>query len=150
MRRAALLLLAAALLLPGVARAQGDEEAAPIRFRPVDVYVDPHGQPLAAYQVEITAAGSAMIVGVEGGAAPAFAWPPHHDPAALTHKRIIIAAFSTDAALPTGRTRVATVHMRESGPGQPTYRATLQVAGGPDGRPIHATVDLEPEEGDRR
>jgi len=153
-RRVDLVVVAAALALgsavTAVTGAQAVEPAqGPIRFRPVHVYVDPAGAPLAAYQLEIVVDGNAMIVGVEGGEHPAFAWPPHYDPAALTGGRIILAAFDTGTELPTQRTRVATVHMRETGSVEPSYHATLQIAGGPDGRPIEATVELEPDEGDR-
>lgn len=144
----ALVLAVALLLLPGVARA-ADPEQGPIRFRPVHVYVDSGATPLAAYQIEIVADGNAEIVGVEGGEHGAFALPPHYDPAALAGGRIIIAAFDTGSDLPTGRTRVATVHMREAGPVEPSFHATLQIAGGQDGRPIDAAVELLPDEGDR-
>ena len=146
--RCNLVVAAALMLLPALAAAS-DAEHGPIRFRPVDVYVDPAGTALAAYQIEIVVDGNAKIVGVEGGDHPAFAAPPHYDPAALAGGRIIIAAFDTGSDLPTQRTRVATVHMREAGPVEPTYHATLQIAGGPDGRPIDATVDLVADEGDR-
>lgn len=144
----ALVLVVALLLLPDVACA-ADSEQGPIRFRPVHVYVDSDGAPLAAYQIEIVADGDAKIVGVEGGEHGAFALPPHYDPAALAGGRIILAAFDTGSDLPTGRTRVATLHLREAGPVEPSYHATLQIAGGQDGRPIDATVELLPDEGDR-
>lgn len=146
MRRRTHLVLAALLLLPGLAL--GDSEEGPIRFRPVHVYVDPDGTALAAYQIEIVADGNAKIVGIEGGADGAFAEPPYYDPAALAGGRVIIAAFDTGSDLPSQRTRVATIHMREAGPVEPTYGATLQIAGGADGRPITATVELVPDEGD--
>ena len=60
---------------------------------------------------------------------------------AIAAGRIIVAPFDTGRDLPNERTRVATVHMREAGPKEPTYHATLQIAGGADGRPIDATVD---------
>jgi hypothetical protein len=140
-------LVAALVLLPALVMAAPPNEG-PIRFRPVHVYVDPAGVPLAAYQIEIVVDGNAQIVGVEGGEHPAFIAPPKYDPAALAGGRIIIAAFDTGSDLPTQRTRVATVHMREVGSVEPTYRATLEIAGGPDGRPINATVELVPDEGD--
>jgi hypothetical protein len=142
-------LFAAALLVAAERALAGGADTGPIRFRPVHVYVDPAGAPLAAYQIDIVADGNAEIVGVEGGEGPAFRRPPHYDPAALAGARIIIAAFDTGADLPTQRTRVATVQMRESGSVEPTYRASLQIAGGPDGHPIDAAVALEPDEGDR-
>jgi hypothetical protein len=142
-------LLAAAAILAADGARGGGSDTGSIRFRPVHVYVDPGGAALAAYQIEIVVEGSGAIVGVEGGADPAFHLPPHYDPAALADDRIILAAFDTHATPPTERIRVATVQMRETGSGEPTYRATLQIAGGPDARPIDATVTLEPDEGDR-
>jgi hypothetical protein len=118
------------------------------RFQPLGVYIDSGDAPLAAYQVEVTADGDAMIVGVEGGDVPAFAAPPHYDPRALAGNRIIIADLDVGTDLPRGRTRVATLHTRETG-APPTYHVTLQAAATADGTPIPATVRLEPDEGDR-
>lgn len=120
--------------------------AAAQRYQPIDVYIDSGDAPLAAYQVEVTVDGDAIIVGVEGGDVPAFAAAPHYDPRALAGGRIIIADLDLGADLPRGRTRVATLHMRESGP-PPTYHATLQAAADAGGTPIPATVSLEPEHG---
>jgi hypothetical protein len=135
--------LAALALLCG-----GASGTAAQRYQPIDVYIDSGDAPLAAYQVEVTVDGDAMIVGVEGGDVPAFAAAPHYDPRALTGGRIIIADLDLGSDLPRGRTRVATLHMRESGP-PPTYHVTLQAAADADGTPIPATVRLEPVQGDR-
>ena len=137
------LLLAALLLLAGSAVASPAQ-----RYQPVDVFIDSGDAPLAAYQVEVQVEGDAMIVGVEGGETPAFAAAPHYDPKALTGGRIIIADLDVGTDLPHGRTRVATLHMRESG-APPTYHVTLQAAADADGNSIPATVQLEPEQGDR-
>lgn len=132
-------------MLPLVAGAGAAAHAQ--RYLPVDVYIDSGDAALAAYQVEVTVDGDAMIVGVEGGDAPAFAPAPHYDPRALAGGRIIIADLDVGDELPRGRTRVATLHMRETGPA--AYHATLQAAAGADGAPILATVRLEPAvEGD--
>ena len=82
----------------------------------------------------MTVDGDAMIVGVEGGDAPAFAAAPHYDPKALAGGRIIIADLDVGTDLPRGRTRVATLHMRESG-APPTYHVALQAAANADGSP---------------
>lgn len=137
----ALLVAAAALVVCGNAAAEA------VRFRPVDVYIDSGGEPLAAYQVEITARG-ATIAGVEGGDPPAFAEPPHYDPAALQGGRIILAAFNTGGDLPRGRTRVATLHMRETGNSE--YQIKLAAAANAAGARIDATASAEPREGERR
>jgi hypothetical protein len=142
-RRPLGVLVAALALLAGSASGSHAQ-----RYQPIDVYIDSGNAPLAAYQVEVTVEGDAMIVGVEGGDVPAFAAPPHYDPRALAGGRIIIADLDVGTDLPRGRTRVATLHMRESG-APPTYHATLQAAADADGTPIPATVRLEPEEGDR-
>lgn len=141
--RAPLLLLAALAMLG--ASVTGSHAQ---RYQPVYVYIDTGDEPLAAYQLEVTVDGDAMIVGVEGGDSPAFAAAPHYDPKALAGGRIIIADLDVGTDLPRGRTRVATLHMRESG-ATPTYHVALQVAANADGSPIPATVHLEPEQGDR-
>jgi hypothetical protein len=108
------------------------------RFRWVEIYVDSGDKPLAAYQLELTAAeGAFKIVGVEGGAHPAFATPPYYDPAALSRDHVILAAYNTGDELPTGKTRVARVHVMVSG-ATPRYAVKLTVAAGPDGDEIDA------------
>lgn len=117
------------------------------RFTWVDIYADSGDVPLAAYQLELRAtSGDFKIVGIEGGEHPAFATPPYYDPAALQNHRVILAALSTDDALPTGRTRVARVHVMIQGP-PPTYAATLTVAATASGDEI--PVELELQSGDQ-
>jgi hypothetical protein len=105
-----LLTISAALLaLAGAADAE-------VRFRPVDVYVDSGDAPLAAYQVEITYDKSRIkIAGLEGGETKAFKAAPYYDPRGLQAGRIMVAAFLPekleDSAAPTGRTRVARLHL---------------------------------------
>ncbi|HYC56883.1 MAG TPA: hypothetical protein VEL28_18265 [Candidatus Binatia bacterium] len=115
-------------------------------FRPVDIYVDAGEVALAAYQVEVRAAG-ATIVGVEGGEHAAFAEPAYYDPAALSGGRIILAAFSTGHDLPGGRTRVATLHMHESS--EARYEVKLMAAGDAGGRRTRATVSVVSRETQR-
>jgi hypothetical protein len=114
----------------------------PARFTWVDAFIDPHGQPLAAYQFELKSSGGGAVtlVGVEGGEHPAFAPPPYYDPKANVQKRIIIAGFNTGDDLPKGRTRVARVMVRVTG--NPKYSATLQVAASQEAKPIDATVSV--------
>jgi len=122
---------------------------AAVRFTSVAVYVDSGDTPLAAYQVEVMAkGGDVKIVGVEGGAHQAFADAPRYDPAALKGGRIIIAAFNTGKDLPTGRTRVATVHVVISGDAKPVYNVTLTTAADADGRRIAPAVSLVPAKED--
>jgi hypothetical protein len=114
----------------------------------VAVFVECGDAPLAAYQLDLRATtGNVRIVGIEGGEHAAFADPPYYDPAAIQGDRVIIGAFSTAPAdtLPTGRTRIATVHVQVSGDRQPEYKAELSVAATVDGGAIPGRLTLETE-----
>ncbi len=134
----------------GLAFAQSSTTNNLIRFRAVDIFVDSGETPLAAYQLEFAATnGNARIVGIEGGDPPAFAQPPFYDPKAMQHERVIIAAFSTEAAdkLPKGKTRVATIHVQTFGASEPLFETKLQTAGGADGKKLVAVVSSEERKG---
>ena len=140
------LLLAAAAVGAGPL---ADRDAAPpapaagTRFEAVDVYIDPGGKPLAAYQFELTAQaqGEVKLAGLGGGEDhAAFAQPPYYDAAAHLDRRIVVAAFNTGEDLPKARTRVARLMVHVTGPGRPRYTATLQAAAGTDARPIEASI----------
>jgi hypothetical protein len=123
-------------------------------FEAVDVYIDSGKAPLAAYQFEFHAVfpddqpGQVRIVGIEGGDHPAFSKPPYYDPAALMHNRVVIAAFNTNNAenLPTGRTRVARLHVQVVGAGRgdqegrAKYLVELGVAANPEGANLPAVI----------
>jgi len=133
----------AIVFMLGLAAARGQEPAPAVRFEAVDVYVDSGDRPLAAYQFEFAAeTGEVKIVGIEGGDAPAFKAPPYYDPAALQQHRVIVAAFNTDADLPTGRTRVAKLHVMVAGDAEPQYAAQIEVAADADGQAVPATISL--------
>lgn len=111
------------------------------RFAAIDLVVDSGAQPLAAWQIELTAqAGTIRIAGVEGGERAPFADPPWYDPAALRDERVIVAAFSTAAAgeLPTGSTRVARVHVQIMGAAEPHFVTRLMAAATVGGHEIAA------------
>jgi len=116
--------------------------SAPTRFAWVDAWIDPHGQPLAAYQFELKSSGGGAVtlVGVEGGEHPAFTPPPYYDAKANVQKRIVIAGFNTGDDLPRTRTRVARVMVQIKG--NPTWSATLQVAASNQAKPIEADVSV--------
>jgi hypothetical protein len=151
---AVLVLVAALLLVVTGARGQGTGGPAGVRFVAVDVFVDSGATPLAAYQVEIRELGAAggtpapqvRLVGVEGGAG-VYATAPYYDPAALHAEalkdRIVIAAFSTGAGLPTGKSRVARLHMEVRG-GEPGFAMRVMTAGAADGHKIEATATCSP------
>jgi len=110
-----------------------------VRFRAVDIYVDAKDQALAAYQLEFSVVGGeAKIVGIEGGEHPAFKDAPFYDPKAIQHERVIIAAFNTTSGdkLPTGKTRVATIHLQITGERKPDYAVKLETAATLEGRKI--------------
>lgn len=119
-------------------------EAEPrFRFDTVEIVLDTKDLPLAAYQLELRAvSGEAKIVGIEGGEHPEFAEPPYYDPEAMQNERVIIGAFSTAdaAALPSGKIRVATIHLQIAGDAPLEFEAQLHVAADSTGRAIEAEV----------
>jgi len=120
----------------------GQQAAAP-HFRAIEVYVDSGNLPLAAYQVQFSVTNvTARIVGIEGGQHKAFREPPFYDPKAMQGERVIIAAFSTETPghLPSGKTRVATIHIMTIGETRPAFELKLQAAADPAGKRISATV----------
>ncbi len=139
-----ILTLLAGLLLTGPLAAQRAKEIAPaVRFQAVDIYVDSMDQPLAAYQIEFAANTEAVkIVGIEGGEHPAYKEAPYYDPRAIQREQVVIAAFNTAPAdnLPTGRTRIATVHLQISGDAEPGFIARLKTAATIQGEKVAATV----------
>lgn len=115
-----------------------------VRFAPLHIYLDSGNKSLAAYQFELkAAAGQIKIVGVEGGQHEAFKDAPYYDPAALANDRIIIAAFNTGSELPTGRTRIATIHLQIIGEAEPDYELKLIVAADVDAKEIPAEISFE-------
>src|SRR5262249_48068684 len=110
--------------------------------------VDPHGLPLAAYQVEVWDASRAVrIVGIEGGEPAAFRDPPRYDPAAMQNDRVILAAFNTGNELPSSRVRVARLHVAIEGAAEPEWHARLTVASSPDADTIRADVEISKGDG---
>jgi hypothetical protein len=132
-------------LAAGLLAQQSASEEGRSRFCAVDIYVDSGSTPLAAYQVEFAATnGMAKIVGIEGGEHPAFRQPPFYDPKAMQHERVIIASFSTAAAadLPTGKTRVATVHYQTTDTQPPQFQLKLQAASDAQGNKLSAQTSF--------
>jgi hypothetical protein len=125
---------------------QPASEEGPSRFCAVDIFIDSKNAPLAAYQIEFFATnGVAKIVGIEGGDSGAFHEPPFYDAKAIQHDRVIIAAFNTSSAekLPSGKTRIATIHLQIVGDAMPQYQLSLQVVANPDGNKISANATFE-------
>ena len=113
------------------------------RFAAYDVFVDADAKTLAAYQIEVVCnASKNKIAGVEGGEPPQFSGAPYYDPAALQGGRIILAAFTTEDSPPTGRVRVARIHMQEAADSKGEYTAKLMTAAAAGGKRIDAKVEL--------
>lgn len=139
------------------------EASETVRFVPLDIYVDPAGAPLAAYQFELRDregdGAEITLAGVEGGEpGGVFAAPPAYDPAALhpapgEPARVIVAAFSTENAenLPRARTRVARLHLQVTGAAFTPDSVTLELraAGDAESRRIDATIEAVPGEPER-
>jgi len=127
-----------ALLLATNAKS-ADQTNGAIRFATIDIFVDSKEEILAAYQLEWSSESSdAKIVGIEGGENAAFTEPPYYDPKAIQQERIILAAFSTaePKTLPTGKTRIATIHLQLSGNKALDSRIRSARAARPDGKKI--------------
>ena len=141
-------LLLTCMLLLGVAATRAADPQ--VRFVPVDLWGDSGDQPLAAYQVEVRYdAQRVRVVGIEGGTHTAFAEPPHYDPRGMSGGRITLAAFSTAKDLPTGRTRLARLHLQIEGASEPDLTVELVAAGTATGARIRIDVSLEPMKGGR-
>ena len=115
------------------------------RFVDFEVMVDPHGSPLAAWQVEVSGpAGAFTVVGLEGGDG-VFEEPPYYDPKAVDGKseRVVVAGFSLEKAgkLPKQAARVASVHAFVKGDAQVTVK--LVVAADENGNKLGATCALK-------
>jgi hypothetical protein len=139
-----LAILFCALTAPLFAQPSTGESTA--HFRVVDIYVDSGSTPLAAYQLKFSVTNSIVkIVGIEGGQHRAFREPPFYDPKAMQEERVVIAAFSTEKPenLPTGKTRVATIHLQTTGTERLGVRLELQTAADSTGKKISATATCE-------
>lgn len=138
------IIVTAVWLMTAAAGQQLERNEQAVRFVPLHVYIDSGDRGLAAFQFELNATrGMVKIVGVEGGEHAAFAEPPYYDPAALANDRIIIGAFSTGADLPTGRTKIVTIHLQIVGEMEPEYELGLSVAGDSEGKQIKASISYE-------
>lgn len=118
------------------------------RFATLDIYLE-STEPLAAWQFELReASGRIRVVGVENGETMAFSEAPYYDLAAVsegTADRIVVADYSMrqEVELPTGRNRLATIHMQIEGTADPVFVLSLMAAGGADGEPIQAYIDFD-------
>ena len=119
-----------------------------IRFAALDIYLET-AEPLAAWQFELReSSGRMRVAGVENGDSTAFGGTPYYDLAAVRDGRadhIVVADYSTSPAaeLPTGRSRIATVHIQLEGHTDPDFVLSLIAAGGANGEPIQASIEFD-------
>ena len=117
--------------------------AAP-RFEALEIWIDA-AQPVAAWQFELRDAnGFTKIVGVENGGSDAFGDAPYYDRNAINSgdaERVIVADFSLADELPSGRFRLATIHVMVDG-GDPDFELTLVTVADRDGRRIDASISV--------
>ena len=118
-------------------------QAGDVRFATVEVLIDSGAEPLAAWQLEWSdPSGRASLVGIEGGEHRAFVEPARYDPRALAGGRVVLAAFSLSDDLPSGRTRVARLHLEVRGADPLLGECRLVAAAGAEGRELEARVAL--------
>lgn len=120
--------------------------AAEPRFVAVDVFID-SAAPLAAWQFEFSDLNNATkVVGIENGDVAAFNRAPFYDRDAVAGgnaDRIVVADYSLTSRsdLPTGRIRVATLHLMVSG--ATDFASKLIVAATHGGKSIEAEISVE-------
>lgn len=134
MKKYLALLVLVGLWMAGAASADEHD----VRFAAVDIYLD-SAEPVAAWQFELSDRDGLMkVVGVEQGESSAFKRVPYYDREAVRlgeADRIIVADYSLAdvAELPSGRVRVATVHLMLSGDDDTDFNLFLVTATTHDG-----------------
>ena len=117
------------------------------RFAAVEIYLH-SSEPVAAWQFSLNEKNGLMkVVGVENGESAAFARTPYYDREAIrlgSADKVIVADFSLadENRLPSGRTRIATIHLMLTGTGEPAYNLYLITATAYDGRVVDASISL--------
>lgn len=145
-------ILIASLLLSLASSVHASESTS---FKTIDVYLDSE-EPFAAWQFTLADRNSLMrVVGVENGESPVFSATPYYDRDAVasgTADRIIVADFSLAQReqLPSGRVRIATVHVMLAGDGEPDFDLQLVTATTEDGHIVDAVISLESDTGSTR
>ena len=130
------------ILFPGLAC--GDGAPGP-RFAALAIYLDSPAA-VAAWQFKLEDSNGAMtVVGVENGGHPAFPRAPYYDREAVARggaERIVVADYSLaeERLLPTGRVRLATLHLMLAG--EPDFELRLITATTRDGNAIDASISF--------
>lgn len=125
------------------------------RFVAIDIFLE-SAEPVAAWQFEFgNPEGPMKIVGVESGESPAFGDAPYYDRETVRRgaaDRIIVADFSLaeKSRLPSGRFRIATLHLMLDDVDVPSFDLDLVTAVTQDGRPVDAMLSFESGERQER
>lgn len=118
-----------------------------LRFVAVDVYLQT-SEPVAAWQFELSDKyGQMRVVGVENGESLAYRRAPYYDREAVRlgqADRVIVADYSLADIneLPSGYTRIATIHLMQDDADDEDMESTLITATAHDGRVIDASIRL--------
>ena len=142
MRTMRLTIILFAILLSPFAPAQD------VRFAAVDIYLD-SAEPFAAWQFELSDRhGTMKVVGVEQGESTAFERVPYYDREAVRlgeADRIVVADYSLADSneLPSGRARIATIHLMLSGDDDADFNLQLVTATTYDGEAMDARISLD-------
>ena len=120
------------------------QEPIPVRFETITLCVDAGSELLAAWQIEVVPIEAEIeVIGIEGVSEP-FDAPAYFDRKAGKQGRILVAAFTTNRSLLSGKQSVAILHLRKTGAGQ-KYDIHLQVAGNEEGEKIKAESWWSPQ-----
>ena len=118
-----------------------------LRFAAVDIYLDT-SEPIAAWQFELSDRnGTIKIVGVEQGESEAYDRAPFYDREAVRlgqADRVVVADYSLADSdeLPSGHTRIATIHLMLDSEDDQDIELTLITATTHDGQVINASISL--------
>ncbi len=148
------LLLALALVFSGFSTLASD--APPnYQFVAVDIYLQAD-EPIAAWQFNLADRnGSFRIVGVESGDSTAYQRAPYYDREAINlgqSDRVVIANYSLDdeAALPSGKFRLATVHLVQQSEDELNINLELVNASNYDGGTSKASISWAKSTGSKK
>lgn len=113
----------------------------------VKITIDSGDAPLGAYQFQIRDPNDEVqFVGVENGEHPAYRKAPYYDSKEMSRSnRLIVAAYSIADDLPTGPTRVATIHVVYTKPNAPELIVDLVTTTDANGNEIPARIQFDVE-----
>ena len=142
MKAISTLIISACLCFASGALAEND-----LQFAAVEIYLNT-SEPVAAWQFELSdRSGTMKVVGVEGGESEAYRRAPYYDREAVrlgAADHVVVADYSLADVddLPSGRTRIATIHLMLDSEDDQDIELTLITATTHDGQVINASISL--------